>query len=224
MLLRPIYYKEYLKIRWPWLTLLALNVLLMAYIFIETRRLFVLDHTEMVWYRTIHLHQMYYELFKYAPLITGLLLAGIQYLPEMVNERLRLSLHLPVSAHRLILAHVLVGLTAVFLILFLDMGALALIGASHFPAEVVTTAFWTTLPWCLAGMAAYLCVTLGLLEPNYRLRLANLIVAAGVTGLFLLPVTPGGYRPGLLFLAIPLLLLVPAVLLPAYRFRYRRTS
>jgi hypothetical protein len=224
MLLKPIYFKEFLKIRWLWLTLVALNGLIMAYIYVETRRLFVLDHAEIVWYRVMHLSQIHYSLLKYAPVITGLLLAAIQYLPEMVGERLRLSLHLPVSPHRLIMAHVLVGLTALGLVIALDLSALSLITARFFPAEAVATALWTALPWCLAGVAAYLGVTLALLEPGYRLKLFNLAVAAGVAGLFLLSAAPGGYLFQLAHLAPFLLLLIPAVLLPAYRFRYRRVS
>ena len=224
MLLGPIYYKEYLKIRWPWLTLLVLNGLLMAYIFIDTRRLFILDHAEIVWYRVMHLNQIYYTHMKYAPLITGLLLAGIQYLPEMVAERLRLSLHLPVSPHRLILAHILVGLTAALLIILVNVTGLALITARIFPVEAVATALWTIVPWCMAGLTAYLGLTLALLEPTYRLKVYHLVVAAGVAGLYLLPATPGGYSPSMPILAVPLLLLIPAVLLPAYRFRYRRVS
>jgi hypothetical protein len=224
MLLKPIYYKEFLKIRWLWLTLVALNGLLMAYLFVETRRLFVLDHAEIVWYRVMHLNQIHYSLLKYAPVITGLLLAAIQYLPEMVGERLRLSLHLPVSPHRLVMAHVLVGLTALGVVIALDLSALALITARFFPAEAVAVALWTALPWCLAGVAAYLGVTLALLEPGYRLKLFNLAIAAGVAGLFLRPAEPGGYYFQLANLALPLLLLIPAVLLPAYRFRYRRVS
>ena len=130
MLLKPIYYKEFLKIRWLWLTLVAFNGLLMVYIYIETRRLFVLDHAEIVWYRVMHLSQIHYALMKYVPLITSLLLAAIQYLPEMVGERLRLALHLPVSPHRLIMAHVLVGLTAVGLIIALNLGGA---GPDHGP-------------------------------------------------------------------------------------------
>ena len=82
----------------------------------------------------------------------------------------------------------------------------------------------TALPWTLAGLAAYLGVTLGLLEPSYRLKFFNLAVAAGVAGLFLFPAEPGGYAFLLVKLALPLLLMIPAVLLPAYRFRYRRVS
>ena len=223
-LLDPIYHKEILKIRWPWLTLLILNGMLMAYIYVETRHGFALDHAEIVWYRVMHLNRMYYTPMKVAPLLTGVLLAVIQYLPEMAAERLRLSLHLPVPPHRLILAHVMVGLTAAVLIIFLDMTTLALIMARFFPIEAVGTALWTALPWCLAGLAAYLGTTLGLLEPDYRLKVFNLAVAAGVAGFFLQPAVPGGYRPVLPVLVAALFLLVPAVLLPAYRFRYRRAS
>jgi hypothetical protein len=76
----------------------------------------------------------------------------------------------------------------------------------------------------MAGVAAYLGVTLGLLEPAYGLKLFNLSITAGVAGLLLHAVDPGGYRPLLPLLCVPVLLMVPAVLLPAYRFRYRRIS
>jgi hypothetical protein len=183
MLLGPIYYKEFIKIRWPWSALMALNGLLMAYILIDTRRLFILDHAEIVWYRVIHLNHLYYVIMKYAPLITGLLLAAIQYLPEMVAERLRLSLHLPVSPHRLILAHILVGLTAASLVIVLDLASLTLITARFFPLETVVTALLTALPWCLAGLTAYLGATLGLLEPTYRLKFFKEVAAEKATQL-----------------------------------------
>ena len=223
-MLKAIFFKEYLKIRGPWLTLIALNGLLMAFIAVGTRRLFAMDHAEIVWYRVLHLGQIHYGHLKYAPVLTGLLLACIQYLPEMTGERLRLSLHLPVSPHKLILAHVVVGLTAVGLIFGFDLFALAMITARYFPAEAVRTAILTVIPWVMAGTAAYLGVTLGLLEPGYRMKLFNLAATAGVIGLFLRTAEPGGYFHLLFYLALPVLLMIPAVLLPAYRFRYRRVS
>ncbi|MBN1932477.1 MAG: hypothetical protein JW786_12815 [Desulfobacterales bacterium] len=221
---RSILFKEYLKIRLPWLTLLILNGGLMAYVAIATRHLFVMDHAEMVWYQVLHLGRIHYSHLKYAPVVTGLLLSCIQYLPEMTSERLRLTLHLPVSPNRLIIAHIMVGLTAFGLILFVDLTALTLITSWYFPFEAVTTALWTALPWAMAGAAAYLGATLGLLEPNYRLKLFNLAIAAGVVGLYLYPLSPGAYRLLGFKLTVPVLLLIPAVLLPAYRFRYRRVS
>jgi hypothetical protein len=189
---------------------------------VETRHLFVADHAEVVWYRVINLGQIHFSHLKYAPVITGIVLACIQYLPEMIGERLRLSLHLPVSPHRLILAHIFVGLTAVGVVIVFNLAALWLITVSFFPVEVTIIALYTALPWCLAGMAAYLGGTLGLLEPGYRLKSFNVAVAAGVTGLFLHSAEPGGYAYLLFKLLIPVLLMIPAVLLPAYRYRYRR--
>ncbi len=223
-MLRPIFYKEFIKIRWPWLTLAVLNSLLLGYIFLETRHLFTMDHAEIVWYRVIHLGQAHYLHLKYAPALTGLLLAVFQYLPEMTGERLKLSLHLPVSPHLVILAHVCAGFFSLGVILAVDMLGLAALTAVYFPAEVVATSLWTAFPWCLAGVAVYLGCTLALLEPGYFFKLFNLAVGAGVAGLFLAPADPGAYVPAVGLLALLLALMIPAVLLPAYRFRYRRVS
>lgn len=223
-MIRSIFFKEFLKIRWPWLTLVILNGLLMIYIFVATRHLFIMDHAEIVWYRVIHLGQIYFRHLKYAPLITGVLIACIQYLPEMIGERLRLTLHLPVPLHRLIMAHILVGLTALGVVVILDMALLALMTVRFFPVEQAWAALLTALPWCLAGGTAYLGVSLGLLEPGFKTKIFNLALAAGVANLFLYPVEPGGYRPVLAYLTLVMVLMIPAVLLPAYRFRYRRAG
>ncbi len=223
-MLNAIFFKEVIKIRWPWLTVLLFNGLLMAYIYIATRNLFIMDHAEMVWYQVLHLGQIHYGHLQYAPVMTGLLVGCIQYLPEMWGERLRLSLHLPISPHLLILGHVLVGLTAVLVIILLDLTALALITARYFPAEAVTSALITALPWGMAGVAAYLGVTLGLLEPSYKMKLFNMGISACVAGTFLYAAEPGGYLYALIYLSLPVMLMIPAVLLPAYRFRYRRVT
>jgi hypothetical protein len=219
-----IFFKEFIKIRWKWLTLVAANALLMGYVAMETRGLFVADHSEIVWYRTMQLGLVYYGELKYVPVIVGLLLACVQYLPETAGERLRLSLHLPVSPHMVVLAHIWVGCTAVGLIVAFDLVALAAITARYFPPESVAMALSTALPWGIAGFVAYLGGALALLEPSYRHGIFNLAVAAGVCALFLRSSDPGGYGPALPWLASSVPLMIPAVLLPAYRFRFRRTD
>ncbi len=223
-MLKSIFFKEYLKIRRSWLALLLFNVLLMGYIAIDTRTLFIMDHPEVVWYRVLHLGQIHYAWLKYAPLFVGILIACIQYLPEMRDERLRLSLHLPVSPHQLILAHLLVGLVAAGILIGIDLMALCLITAIYFPMEGVLISFLTALPWGLAGPAAYLGGALALLEPGVKLRLFNVAISTGVVGLFLSSAEPGGYGRILPYLLLPLLLMLPSILLPAYHFRFRRIS
>ncbi len=223
-MLGAIFYKEFFKIRWFWLTLLLGNATLMAYVYVHTRRLFTMDHAEIVWYRVMHLGQLHFDALIYAPLLTGLIIACIQYLPEVIGERLRLSLHLPVLPHRLAMAHVLVGLSAVALIAGLDLAALTLITARYFPAQAVSSAVLTALPWAVAGLAAYLGGALALLEPNYRRKLFNLALATAIAALFLQQEGPDAYRRVLPLLSVAVLLMIPAVLLPAYHFRLRRVS
>jgi hypothetical protein len=217
-----IFRKEFYKIRRPLLILLLFNLVLMGYIGIATRSLFVLDHPEVVWYRVLHLGQIHCESLMYAPLISGILIACFQFLPEMWGERFRLSLHLPVSSGYIALSHLLVGLTAYTLLAGFDLAALVLITAVFFSMEGVVITLVTALPWILAGAAAYLGGALTLLEPNYRLRAVNSGLAAGVAGFYLHNGTPGSYGPSLLLLILPLALMMPAILLPVLRFRYRR--
>jgi hypothetical protein len=77
-------------------------------------------------------------------------------------------------------------------------------------------AFW------LAGLTAHLGATLVLLEPKWRLRAFNFAMAAGLTGLFLYQTIPGSYAGILSPLVLLVLAFTPSVLIPAYRFRYRR--
>jgi hypothetical protein len=221
---RSIFYKEFIKLRWTWLILALLNAALMAYVFVEIRRLFTLDHPEVVWYRALHLGQVHFGALKFAPPLTGIFLAFLQFLPEMRAERLRLSLHLPVPPARMVLTHVLAGLAAGGVLILMDGLLLGLIFKIYYPWEGVTFALTTALPWFMAGFTAYLGITLGLLEPNLRRRVFNLLLGAGVTGLFLLRIAPGGYTTALGPLGAAAALMIPAVLVPAYHFRLRRVS
>jgi len=212
-----IFRKEFYKIRQPWLLILMCHMVLLGYVGVVTRRLFLLDHPEVVWYRMLHLGQIHFENLKYAPLMTGVLIACFQFLPEMRSERFRLSLHLPVSS-------VVAGLTAYFVLALLDLGALAGITAVYFPREGVAITLVTALPWILAGAVAYLGGALILLEPHLRLRVANFGLAAGVAGFYLQNGLPGSYGPALPVLVLPLAVMMPAILLPVSRFRHRRTG
>ncbi|PIE61026.1 MAG: hypothetical protein CSA29_05500 [Desulfobacterales bacterium] len=219
-----IFRKEFFKIRWAWLLVLLANIGLMAYVAVSTRRLFMLDHPEVVWYRVLHLGQIHFDTMMYLPLLSGILIACFQFLPEMWGERFRLSLHLPVTPGRIAMAHLIVGLVAYTLTALMDLFILMLITATYFPIQGVATSLVTALPWTMAGAAAYLGGALTLLEPNYRLKAVNLGLGAGVAGLYMVNGMPGAYGPSLLFLVLPLALLMSSILLPVLRFRYRRVG
>ena len=217
-----VFRKEYYKIRRLWFMVLAMNLAVCVHLWMTTRRLFILDHPEVVWYRVLHLGQIHYDSLVYVPVITGILVACIQYLPEMWGERLKLSLHLPMSPHILILIHVWVGLVALVLALLPDMATLVWVTGQYFPIQAVATSVQTALPWFMAGIAAYLGATLVILEPHYKRKGFNLALGAGCIAIYLKPAEPGSYAHITLFLLIPLICMAVSVLLPAFRFRFRR--
>lgn len=224
MVFRRILYKERCKMRRAWPILALLNILAVAYLYVETRHLFRMDHAEVVWYRTIELNHIFYEPLRYVPVATAILLAVIQFLPEMRDERLRLSLHLPVQSNIMVLSHLLVGSFLLAGLMGLCAIGLTFVTGAYYPVEIIRVALVTAAPWFLAGWCAYLGAALALLEPGLRLRIFNLALTAGFLVPLLSKAVPGAYAP-----AFPCLLVLPALLfgaalLPAHHFRHRKVD
>lgn len=215
--------KELLKLRMFLVGAVIFNAGIVTYIYLIMNKLFRLDHSEVVWYYTIHLGEIFYEPFRYIPAVTGIFLAVAQFLPEIRSHRFRISLHLPVQTHTTVFAHVLVGFLAMVILFTADAVFFTVMTASKYPHEYTVRMLITLLPWIIAGFTAYTGTTLVMLEPVWRVRFINLLVSACITGLFVMKTDAGSYSGALFWMVLPAVLFVPAVLLPAYRFRYRRS-
>lgn len=181
-----------------------------------------MDHAETVWYYAMHIGEIFYTPLLFVPLLSGIVFAVAQFLPETRNERFRICLHLPVTPYFVIAAHVGSGLVALLLVFALDAFFLGVMTSSKFPIEFVQRSLLSFMPWLLAGINAYLGAALVLLEPSWRGRIFNLIVSCGFVGLFLLKAEAGGYANVLLSLVILSVLFGFCILIPTFNFRYRR--
>lgn len=219
-----IFYKEFFKTRLGMVLLLGGNALFMGWLWLDIRRLFLLDHPEIVWYRVMDLGQIPYMPLTFLPAICGCIFCCFQFLPEMRDERLRISLHLPCAMPVLILSHLLYGLTFLSLLFALNALALILISHAYFPPDAVLLALQTTAPWFLAGLYAYLCMTCCLLEPRPRARLLGLLLGGGLCAPLLIRTAPGSLAPCLPAFLLLMPLLVIGLLLPALHYRHRRTE
>jgi len=184
----------------------------------------MLDHPEIVWYHTMDLHQVPYKDFMYLPVISAAVFCFCQFLPEMRDERMRISLHLPCPLWLLMLGHICYGLIFLVFLCGVELGALLLLLARQYPPEAVHTAFWTMLPWCIAGIYAYLCCSWMLIEPKRKTRLLGLLLGVCVCAPLLSSWIPGAFTAA----AIPFLLGIPvlmaALFLPALHFRTREVQ
>ena len=93
-----------------------------------------------------------------------------------------------------------------------------------FPAETLSLAVSTCLPWFMAGLYAYLCAAWCILEPQRRVKSVGLILGVCLCVLLTQKGQPGSLVPCLPFFLLGLPLLVAGLLLPAMHYRHRRVQ
>jgi hypothetical protein len=149
----------------------------------------------------------------YLPLVTGVCIALCQWLPEMQNKRIRLTLHLPIDYTLSIGLMLLCGIAGLSVLFATDAAVMAITQQFWLPRELVTRTWLTCLPWYLGGLIAYSITTWIILEPQWRLRCVNLLIGVPLVALCFLSSQPASYvrmTPWLIAL------LIVTACLPAY--------
>jgi hypothetical protein len=185
--------KEWIKLRVPWLIMFVLSTGYALYLCLRVRRLFSLHDAVNIWNTWIEKNYLFFAPYLLIPLLCGLLIGGWQFLPETIQQRIRLSLHLPVGEDRMISWHVFAGLLAITTIILPACGMFLFTALWFFPTEMLTHLFWTLAPGVLAGFASYFLVVALHLEPAWRMRIVYLLMAAGALPLFFLDGFYGHY-------------------------------
>ena len=137
----------------------------------------------MIWYQAIHIQSFFYSDIRYFPLLSGICLAVVQFVPEILQKRLRLSLHLPVDRERLLAIFLALGLGLYTVLALLDTAAIWAVSRYYFPVEVAVSSLTTLLPWHYAGFVGYLGMSLILLEPAWSRRVFVFLVFSGFISL-----------------------------------------
>ena len=70
-----------------------------------------IDH---LWVVMVQKDAIFIDLLQFVPLLTGILLAAVQFFPEMQRKCLKLTLHLPYSQKKMVLAMLAFGVLALF--------------------------------------------------------------------------------------------------------------
>ena len=216
---RSIFYKEWLKIRWALALFLVLGVLVLVNIFLNVRYGLRLMDAHEFWYRVIIQGGNYAASFKFIPLIAGLGLAVSQYYPEILNQRIKLTFHLPIRENKvLLLQHgfgllCLVAVYLVYLVIFIAGSRF------YFPPEVIIMIGHTIFPWFLGGLAIYSLVALIMLEPLWLYRVLYAVIAYGLVSQYYIEAVPMAYTRVIWVFALISVVTVIVVLFSGYRFR-----
>ncbi len=175
-----IFFKESIKTRYIMLLLFAANMLYMLWNFISLRRLYMQDHSEVVWYRTVNLGQIPYDGLMFVPFITAIIFCIYQFLQEMRDGRIRIALHAPYDSSLLVLVHAFFGVVFLGAVFAFDALILYISMTNYYPTDVGISALITTLPWFIAGFYAYFGGAFVMLEPQPKRKALAGIVCFGL--------------------------------------------
>lgn len=218
-MIKAIFYKEWIKMRWFCLVAALFLAGFTAYALLRVQRVITFKGAAHIWEVMLEKEVVFIDILQYLPVLLGVLLALVQFIPEMTHKRLKLTLHLPFPQRKMILLMMSVGLAALAVLSAVQAFVLWCYFRTLLAPELVSRILLTSLPWYLAGLALYPLTAWVCLEPTWRRRVADILVAVGVCRLFFLSETPQAYDGMLPWLLALLLCVLFFPLLSVYRFK-----
>lgn len=191
--LAAVLYKEWLKTRYALLGIGAAWGVALLFNFVLVYRMVRLEGAPAAWEAVIYQGLNLLSTLRWLPLAAGLALGLAQFLPEVRQNRLKLTLHLPLSDARLLAALLGYGYALQMAFAAIVMPIAYLLLRPLFPIEIVNSQLQTALPWFVTGTAAYGLVAWICIEPTARRRVAYAVLGAACLYLGFLSEAQGAY-------------------------------
>jgi hypothetical protein len=218
-MVKSLFFKEWIKSRWALLVTLVVFAGVLAYSFISVSTGLRLIGAGVLWENIVQKGITNFDYTKYLPLLAGVLLALVQYAPEITNKRFKLTLHLPLPEYKTMLLMLAFGVGSLAVLFLATYVTIAVGLGAYFPTEIVQWNLSAVAPWLWGGIAAYLLAAWACLEPVWRQRVFDALIACGLLALFYFDVTPGAYAPFLPGLIILIALSVSFSFYSLIRFK-----
>lgn len=177
---KSLLFKEWLKVRWTFLSLSGISILAILYIFLNVSYGIEINGAVNFWAYIIYRKYAFASDLVYMPFIIGVVLAIVQFYPEINNGRLKLTLHLPMKENKILLSLVSIVGGLLLLLFVLNLLIFVLISNSFFPYEITESNLLTLIPAYIAGMIGYFATVTIMVEPVWSRRIPQLIFFAGL--------------------------------------------
>lgn len=216
---KALFYKEWLKTRWAIIISAAFLLLVLIKMVLEISYSIRLMDANNMWNQIVMLGYMYYGDLLYLPTLIGLAIAITQFVPELSENKLKLTLHLPMPENTILLTMLLYGMLNLFVLFITAESLLLLLSAQFFPAQINMSALMTTMPWFLAGLVAYLATATIFVEPRWPKRIIMAIFFLLFVDTLLNHSLHDIYTRSFVYFVIISLLFSISILYSAQRFR-----
>lgn len=211
--------REWQKLRRSLLALAVVYLLTDLYLLLQLHSLIVLRGRSELYSLIVDSGSTFVEASHSLPLLLGLLLSLAQFVPELQQRRLKLTLHLPYPQTRLLLTLLGTGLALVGGLLLLHLALFAGVFAYLLPWELCLYLLSTIAVQLFLGLSSYLLGSWICLEPSWSRRIPALIVSAAYLYLYFFTDQAAVYTRFYLLLAALLLLLPLLPMLAIAHFR-----
>lgn len=217
-MLKSIILKEWLKTRWYLIFAAIATLAFSAFLMLRMHRAIDLKGAAHIWEVMLLRDTIFINSLSVLPLLVGLVLALMQFYPEMQRKCLKLTLHLPCSRMQTTLAMLLYGLLALIVCFAMSFILMRLSMQPILPPELIKHVLLSSLPWFTAGIAAYLLGAWVILEPTWKRRIAYILLSALLLRIFFVSETPEAYNQFMPWLALLTLLCASLSWLSVHRF------
>lgn len=217
--MKAIFYKEWIKTRWFYILLICSTLGFSIYSILRVNRAIDLKGASHIWEVMISRDVIFIDMLQYIPLIAGIVMAIVQFAPEMYHKSIKLTLHLPYSSIKMIYIMLLAGSTLLLSGFLINIIVLNSYFSVVLPPELKWHILNTSFVWYLAGLAGYFLTSWITLEPAWKMRLANLVVALLLIKVYFISDTPEAYNSFLPYLAIYTFMMASLSLLSILRFK-----
>ena len=89
-MIQAIFYKEWIKTRWYWLLATLFMIGITGYSMLRIGRTIAIQGIDHLWVVMVQKDAIFIDLLQFVPLLIGILLAAVQFFPEMQRKCLKL--------------------------------------------------------------------------------------------------------------------------------------
>lgn len=174
--------------------LYILGLGLTLYSLVATQRIADLRGAETLWLPLSAGGSLPLEWLRYQPLLSGIVLALVRFLPEVRRKHSKESLDEPLGQRGGPYTALSFGATALVLLFLLQVTFVYLFLRRILAPELVSQVLTTIAPWLMAGIAGYGLTALVVLESGWRMRLADFALAVAILHLYFVASAPRAYE------------------------------
>ena len=177
---KAIFYKEWIKTRRYFPIALTVSVIFIIYALLGVQRVINFRGVAHLWEILLSRDVVFIETLTYIPLLAGLLLAIVQFVPEM-------------QQNRMLMLMLIAGLSELIVIYLIDYLILYVYLQNILAPELTDRILLTSLPWYIGGITAYSLTSWICLEPTWKRKILNFFISCGIIRIFFLSNVPQAY-------------------------------